>query len=79
MQHARRRDAARQLGDTFQATGGTQRQPTRNTSNTGYQYIIPLRALLLSDASPAEIRRRLRLNVAIRILLDALAEWEVRP
>ncbi|SRR5258708_1481976 len=38
--------------------------------------LIPLSALLLSDASPREIVRRLRLNVAIRMLLDAIAESE---
>jgi hypothetical protein len=36
--------------------------------------IVPLAALLCSDASPREIARRLRLNVAIRMLLDAIAE-----
>jgi hypothetical protein len=36
--------------------------------------IVPLTALLLSDASPREIVRRLRLNVAIRMLVDAIAE-----
>jgi hypothetical protein len=35
--------------------------------------LVPLAALLLSDASPREIVRRLRLNVAIRMLLDAIA------
>ncbi len=39
--------------------------------------LIPLAALLLTDASPREIVRRLRLNVAIRMLLDAIAEQEV--
>jgi hypothetical protein len=39
--------------------------------------LVPLHALLLSDASPEEIARRLRLNLAIRILLDAIAEREV--
>jgi hypothetical protein len=38
--------------------------------------IIPLAALLASDASPREIVRRLRLNVAIRMLVDAIAESE---
>ena len=42
--------------------------------------LASLPALLASDASPEEIRRRLRLNLAIRILLEALAEHEeVRP
>jgi hypothetical protein len=72
-------DAARSPGNTNQRTGRMFSQPTRNTINTGYQYIIPLRALLLSDASPAEICRRLRLNFAIRMLLDALAVCEVTP
>jgi len=36
--------------------------------------IVSLGALLESDASPREIRRRLRLNFAIRCLLDAIAE-----
>ena len=36
--------------------------------------IIPLAALLCSDASHVEIVRRLRLNVAIRMLCDAIAE-----
>lgn len=39
--------------------------------------IIPLAALLLTDASPREIARRLRLNTAIRMLLDAIRESEV--
>ncbi len=41
--------------------------------------IIPLAALLLSDASHEQIVRRLRLNVVIRMLLDAIAEREVAP
>jgi hypothetical protein len=36
--------------------------------------LIPLRVLLLTDASPREIVRRLRLNLAIRMLVDAIAE-----
>ena len=36
--------------------------------------LIPLRVLLLTDASPREICRRLRLNVAIRLLCEAIAE-----
>src|SRR5260221_2853108 len=39
--------------------------------------IVPLSALLCSDASPREIVRRLRLNVAIRMLCDAIRETEV--
>jgi hypothetical protein len=36
--------------------------------------LIPLAALLLSDATPHEIAARLRLNFAIRLLLDAIRE-----
>jgi hypothetical protein len=36
--------------------------------------LIPLRVLLLTDASPREICRRLRLNLVIRLLVDAIAE-----
>ncbi len=39
--------------------------------------LIPLAALLCSDASPREIVRRLRLNLAIRLLVDAIHEREV--
>jgi hypothetical protein len=39
--------------------------------------LIPLRVLLCTDARPREIVRRLRLNVAIRMLLDAIRESEV--
>jgi hypothetical protein len=39
--------------------------------------LVPLSALLLTDASPREITRRLRLNLAIRMLLEAIAEQEV--
>ena len=39
--------------------------------------IVPLAALLCSDASPREIVRRLRLNVAIRMLCEAICESEV--
>jgi hypothetical protein len=39
--------------------------------------LIPLSALLLSNASPREIVRRLRLNFAIRCSLDAISEQEV--
>jgi hypothetical protein len=38
--------------------------------------IVPLAALLCSDASHVEIVRRLRLNVAIRMLCDAIAETD---
>jgi hypothetical protein len=60
----------------------------QTSSNTDRKYsipaiegvpIMPLCALLRSDASPTEIRRRLRLNVAIRILLDAIEESGVCP
>ncbi len=36
--------------------------------------LIPLRILLLSDASHKEICRALRLNAAIRLLVEAIAE-----
>jgi hypothetical protein len=36
--------------------------------------LIPLWLLLLSDVTPAEIASRLRLNTAIRMLCDAIAE-----
>jgi hypothetical protein len=36
--------------------------------------LIPVAALLLADASPREIVSRLRLNLAIRVLLQTLAE-----
>jgi hypothetical protein len=39
--------------------------------------IVPLAVLLETDASPREIARRLRLNLAIRMLLDAIAEQGV--
>ncbi len=38
--------------------------------------LASLGALLETDASPTEIRRRLRLNMAIRYLLDAIEESE---
>jgi hypothetical protein len=38
--------------------------------------LASLGALLETDASPTEIRRRLRLNMAIRCLLDAVEEME---
>jgi hypothetical protein len=49
-------------------------QDDDENSSTVHNCTIPLRALQARDASPAEIRARLRLNLAIRILLDAIAE-----
>jgi hypothetical protein len=57
-----------------------QRRRRQINPTTVYEYTIPLvslRALIASDASPVEIRRRLRLNLAIRILLDAIEAREV--
>ncbi len=39
--------------------------------------LIPLRVLLLTDASPREVCRALRLNLAIRLLCEAISESEV--
>jgi hypothetical protein len=36
--------------------------------------LIPLRVLLLTDATPREVCRALRLNLAIRLLCEAIAE-----
>ncbi len=36
-------------------------------------YLVPLRELLASGASHTEIVRRLRLNLAIRLLIEAMA------
>lgn len=49
-------------------------KPTTQANITVNNYTIPLRALTRSDASHAEIVSRLRLNFAIRCLLDAIRE-----
>ncbi len=64
--------------DTISRYGTTSRvvvpQAPSLLAELGDSPLIPLAALLLTDASPREIVRRLRLNVAIRMLLDAIAE-----
>ncbi len=80
-QHTPRRDAARSPGNANQGTGGrTQRQQTM-TANIVYDYTMPLPLVpaLLSDAWVSEVVLSLRLHRALRRLVAALADCEVRP
>jgi hypothetical protein len=77
--HGRTNARARIACDQHTWSSGQRRRRQINPT-TVYEYTIPLaslRALIASDASPVEIRRRLRLNLAIRILLDAIEAREV--
>lgn len=49
---------------------------TYDSTSIVYNYTIPLRALQAEGASHKEIVRRLRLNLAIRLLLEAEAAMD---